>query len=178
MAKQDSPELQFDDVLKSLQKLKISHVDRYVIWYQSHKKWNRRLHIFSTTTVILLGVTMPVLVMAKFGDGYILTAALGLSALSSLSTGFQWGARWRQQTYAQLELEDACADWEFSLVSIKQRRSASEAVDTMKQLLSRTRIATKSESADFFRSVDNASQTSLQLGSRSGRDPNAVDDSS
>lgn len=165
---------QFDDVLKSLQKLKASHVERYKDWYQSHKKWNRRLHVFSTVGVILLGVTVPVFVMAKAGDGLTLTAALALAALSSLSTAFQWGLRWRQQTYAQLELEDACAEWDFSLIGIKQRRSASEAMAATEKLLFRCRSATQKESVEFFRSVDNASLASfrvLESGIKATRDP-------
>lgn len=155
-------EYHFDDVYKSLQKLKTEHVDRYTSWYQNHKKWNRRLHNFSTAGVVLLGVTVPVLVVAKTEDSLILAAALALSALSSLSTAFQWGLRWRQQTHAQLELEDACAEWDFALIAIKQHRNASEAISATKNLLSRTRTATQKESAAFFRSVDNASLTTLK----------------
>lgn len=132
------------------------HVRPLIAWYQTKKRWPRRLYRATTVAVIALGASIPLLII---GEGEcssrLLTAAVGvtISGLTGLATVTDWQRRWQIFTGAQTSLEVRLADWELAIAEAgmaEPERARQMKLDATKELMAAAMAIRQSEMDAFF----------------------------
>jgi hypothetical protein len=139
----------------------VALVDRRVVplveWYQCKKRWPRRLYRATTTMVILLGASIPLLALGEPSEATRLLASVvgvTISGLTGLAAVYDWQRRWRIFTGAQTALEGRLAEWELAFAEAGQtvppERTREIRIAATRDLVTAAAAIRQGETEDFF----------------------------
>jgi hypothetical protein len=122
------------DRLKALRDLADSHVGKTLRWYSNHTRLPRILFRAFGSAAIVLSISLPFFVTARFvgeelRELLVSSIALAVALLSAFSTFFRWDQSWRTNMQAKLALENLLASWELDVLEAQGQVGSDKQVE-------------------------------------------------